>query len=104
MGSDWPVMAALHQLRHWISILAYSPRREIRYQTHSVLLIDIRILLGIGSIILRCIGVSPMVRNDLQGSLDLLVLKSLSQRNNLHGYGIALHIQRASDELLQVEE
>jgi transcriptional regulator len=45
-----------------------------------------------------------MGRNDLQGSLDLLVLKTLSQRNRLHGYGIVLHIQRASDELLQVEE
>jgi PadR family transcriptional regulator, regulatory protein PadR len=45
-----------------------------------------------------------MARNDLQGSLDLLVLKTLSQRSELHGYGIVLHIQRASDELLQVEE
>jgi transcriptional regulator len=45
-----------------------------------------------------------MARNDLQGSLDLLVLKTLSQRSRLHGYGIVLHIQRASDELLQVEE
>ena len=45
-----------------------------------------------------------MARNDLQGSLDLLVLKTLSQRNKLHGYGIVLHIQSASDELLQVEE
>jgi PadR family transcriptional regulator, regulatory protein PadR len=45
-----------------------------------------------------------MSRSDLQGSLDLLVLKTLSQRGKLHGYGIALHIQKASDELLQVEE
>lgn len=45
-----------------------------------------------------------MARNDLQGSLDLLVLKTLAQRSSLHGYGIALHIQRASDDLLQVEE
>ena len=45
-----------------------------------------------------------MARNDLQGSLDLLVLKTLAQRGELHGYGIVLHIQRASDELLQVEE
>lgn len=45
-----------------------------------------------------------MARNDLQGSLDLLVLKTLSQRGKLHGYGIVLHIQRASGELLQVEE
>src|SRR5260370_12287276 len=45
-----------------------------------------------------------MARNDLQGSLDLLVLKTLSQMEELHGYGIVLHIQRASDELLSVEE
>lgn len=45
-----------------------------------------------------------MSRNDLQGSLDLLVLKTLSQRSRLHGYGIVLHIQQASEELLQVEE
>lgn len=45
-----------------------------------------------------------MARNDLQGSLDLLVLKTLSQRGKLHGYGIVQHIQVASDELLQVEE
>jgi transcriptional regulator len=45
-----------------------------------------------------------MARNDLQGSLDLLVLKTLSQRGKLHGYGIVQHIQIASEELLQVEE
>ncbi len=45
-----------------------------------------------------------MARYDLQGSLDLLVLKTLSQRGKLHGYGMVLHIQRASDELLHVEE
>jgi len=45
-----------------------------------------------------------MARNDLQGSLDLLVLKTLSQRCRLHGYGIVAHIQKASEELLQVEE
>lgn len=45
-----------------------------------------------------------MSRNDLQGSLDLLILKTLSQMDELHGYGIVLHIQRASDELLRVEE
>lgn len=45
-----------------------------------------------------------MAKNDLQGSLDLLVLKTLLQRGELHGYGIVLHIQRASSELLSVEE
>jgi transcriptional regulator len=45
-----------------------------------------------------------MARNDLQGSLDLLVLKTLSQKGELHGYGIVMHIQKASEELLSVEE
>ncbi len=45
-----------------------------------------------------------MARNDLQGSLDLLVLKTLWQMGEMHGYGVVLHIQRASDELLSVEE
>src|ERR1700683_4347686 len=45
-----------------------------------------------------------MAKNDLQGALDLLVLKTLSQTGSLHGYGIVLHIQRVSDALLSVEE
>jgi hypothetical protein len=45
-----------------------------------------------------------MAKNDLQGTLDLLILKTLSQVKELHGYGIVLHIQRASDDLLRVEE
>jgi transcriptional regulator len=45
-----------------------------------------------------------MAKNDLQGALDLLVLKTLAQTGSLHGYGIVLHVQRASDELLRVEE
>jgi transcriptional regulator len=34
----------------------------------------------------------------------LLVLKTLAQTKELHGYGIVLHIQKVSDELLCVEE
>lgn len=45
-----------------------------------------------------------MARNDLQGSLDLLVLKTLSQVAEAHGYGIVLHIQSASNDMLRVEE
>jgi transcriptional regulator len=39
----------------------------------------------------------------LQGTLDLLVLKTLS-RGPQHGYGIAAYVQQASDDLLRVEE
>ena len=45
-----------------------------------------------------------MAKNDLQGTLDLLVLKTLDQNGALHGYGIVLHIQSASNDLLRVEE
>lgn len=45
-----------------------------------------------------------MAKNDLQGTLDLLVLKTLSQVGEMHGYGIVAHIQQASDDLLRVEE
>ena len=39
----------------------------------------------------------------LQGTLDLLVLKTLS-RSPQHGYGIASHIEAVSDDVLRVEE
>ena len=39
----------------------------------------------------------------LQGTLDLLVLKTLS-RGREHGYGIAAHLQAVSEEVLRVEE
>jgi PadR family transcriptional regulator len=39
----------------------------------------------------------------LQGTLALLVLKSLA-RGPMHGYGITLHIQLISKDVLRVEE
>lgn len=39
----------------------------------------------------------------LQGTLDLLILKSLSTGPN-HGYGVATRIHQLSDEVLKVEE
>jgi transcriptional regulator len=38
------------------------------------------------------------------GTLHMLVLKSLAKRGPMHGYGIALHIQQTTEEVLQVEE
>lgn len=38
------------------------------------------------------------------GTLDLLILKTLTLHGQLHGYEIANSIQRTSDEVLQVEE
>ena len=44
-------------------------------------------------------------KNDiLQGTLDLLVLKTLETSGRLHGYAITSHIQRVSADLLRVEE
>ncbi len=44
-------------------------------------------------------------KNDiLQGTLGLLVLKTLASNKRLHGYAITAHIQRVSDQLLRVEE
>ena len=44
-------------------------------------------------------------RNDiLQGTLALLVLRTLSVQGRLHGYAITSHIQAASQDLLRVEE
>ena len=39
----------------------------------------------------------------LQGTLDLLILKTLA-RGPQHGYGIVVHIQQVSAEVLRVEE
>jgi PadR family transcriptional regulator PadR len=47
----------------------------------------------------------PKSRNDkLQGTLTLLVLRTLDTRGPLHGYGLCEHISRVSGDLLQLEE
>jgi transcriptional regulator len=44
-------------------------------------------------------------KNDiLQGTLALLVLKTLAAGGRMHGYAITSHIQSVSGELLRVEE
>ena len=44
-------------------------------------------------------------KNDiLQGTLALLVLKTLARGGRMHGYAITAHIQRLSADLLRVEE
>ncbi|SRR6266480_364115 len=42
--------------------------------------------------------------DSLQGALPLLVLKILSRRGPLHGYGITTRIEEISEEMLSVEE
>jgi PadR family transcriptional regulator len=40
----------------------------------------------------------------LQGTLDLLVLKTLDSLGPMHGFGIALRIQQVSKDLLQLNQ
>src|SRR5215217_9254969 len=45
----------------------------------------------------------PAKRELLPGTLDMLILSSLTVQS-MHGYGIAQHIQRLSQDKLRVEE
>ena len=38
------------------------------------------------------------------GTLDMLILTTLGRLGPMHGYGIALHIQQTTEDVLQVEE
>ena len=38
------------------------------------------------------------------GTLYMLILKTLARLGPMHGYGIALHIQQTTEEVLHVEE
>jgi PadR family transcriptional regulator, regulatory protein PadR len=40
----------------------------------------------------------------LQGTLDLIVLKTLDVLGPLHGYGIAMRIQQVSEDLLKLNQ
>ncbi len=47
----------------------------------------------------------PKAKNDiLQGTLALLLLKTLASRGSMHGYAITSHIQQVSADMLRVEE
>jgi transcriptional regulator len=40
----------------------------------------------------------------LQGTLDLMVLKTLDSLGSMHGYGIAQRIQQVSSQMLQLNQ
>ena len=40
----------------------------------------------------------------LQGTLDLLVLKTLDSMGSMHGFGIAIRIQQVSEDLLRLNQ
>lgn len=46
----------------------------------------------------------PIKSEVLQGTLDLMVLKTLDAMGPLHGYGIARRIEQLSEELLRLNE
>ncbi len=47
---------------------------------------------------------APQKNDILQGTLALLVLKTLASNRRMHGYAITTHIQHVSADLLRVEE
>ena len=46
----------------------------------------------------------PSKADVLQGTLDLMVLKTLDTLGSMHGYGIAQRIQQVSENLLQLNQ
>ena len=47
----------------------------------------------------------PQIKSEvLQGTLDLMVLKTLASIGPLHGYGVARRIEQVSQELLRLNE
>ncbi len=47
---------------------------------------------------------TPTAKRDLlPGTLDMLILKTLTVQS-MHGYGIAQHLSRLSEEVIRVEE
>jgi PadR family transcriptional regulator, regulatory protein PadR len=47
---------------------------------------------------------SQMKSEVLQGTLDLMVLKTLEVLGPLHGYGVARRLEQTSEDLLQLNE
>jgi transcriptional regulator len=47
---------------------------------------------------------APTKSDILQGTLDLMVLKTLEAMGPLHGYGIARRIEQVSEEALQINQ
>ena len=47
---------------------------------------------------------TPPKSDVLQGTLDLMVLKTLDTLGSMHGYGIAQRIQQVSSQMLQLNQ
>jgi PadR family transcriptional regulator len=48
-------------------------------------------------------GITPSAEL-VPGTLDMLILKTISRGESMHGYAIALSIQQTSEDVLRVEE
>jgi PadR family transcriptional regulator, regulatory protein PadR len=48
--------------------------------------------------------VTPPSGEVLQGTLDLIILKTLDAMGSQHGYGIAMRIQQVSEDLLKLNQ
>lgn len=46
---------------------------------------------------------TPQKRDLLPGTLDMMILRTLAAQS-MHGYGMAQHIQRLSNDVIRVEE
>jgi DNA-binding PadR family transcriptional regulator len=46
---------------------------------------------------------SPLPRDLLPGTLEMLILRTLTVQS-MHGYGIAQHISKTSQEVLKIEK
>jgi PadR family transcriptional regulator, regulatory protein PadR len=49
-------------------------------------------------------NVAPTKSEILQGTLDLMVLKTLDAMGTMHGYGIARRIEQVSEDALQINQ
>jgi len=50
------------------------------------------------------LGINMNKREVLQGTLDLMVLKTLESMGSMHGYGIAQRLQQVSGSVLQLNQ
>jgi PadR family transcriptional regulator len=57
-----------------------------------------------GTVLWSPVGMTKDRSEVLQGTLDLMVLKTLDALGPLHGYGVARRIEQLSDDLLRLNE
>ena len=81
-----------------------SLRVDRRYESANLLLTIYRGICIFLLILNRRIRVTAQKAEVLQGTLDLIVLKTLETMGPMHGYGIARRIEQVSRELLSLNQ